>query len=397
MSDKKPQNFSIIRKSSAARLLSAYFHENETNIKGSSVIGCGRWRAWGRSEGNAEILTDWKGTRMHGHFICNAAWTCDHCARANAAKVRSWFKEALLPQIEARALSGSMLTFTLKHSYLGDWKTSIDRLHDAFKMFDKNMKRAYEKIGYAGKFKTLEAPVGKNGIHGHLHVLYVHANVNMKAFEKKARQCWKECVEIWGGTSNEHGLDIQLKLDPEKIANYMTKHCTMNEFTASDTKKSKRESRTLGQLLDKAARGDEKAAAEWIRAIKALEGRARFHAGDLPKKMGICTPSQWQEEEKPEPDDETKKKIVEKLIQYPQKSHLRATAPDHPRAGLALILRVARASKHKQKEEAEQRVKEVVKRLCEEYYTHKIEAAETSEAKFEARMLAGVGLDLDFI
>ena len=59
-------------------------------------------------------------------------------------------------------------------------------------LFDKNMSRRYKLIGSIGKLKSLEAPIGINGIHGHFHVLISHtAGVDMSTFETVARREWE--------------------------------------------------------------------------------------------------------------------------------------------------------------------------------------------------------------
>lgn len=69
--------------------------------------------------------------------------------------------------------------------------------------------------------------------------------------------------------------------------------------------------------------------------------------------------------------------------------HLKATAIDHPRFGLALILRAARGGD-------EVKVWAMVKRLCDEYNDYKRKAAVTPSQQEEARLFAEVGRDLAF-
>ena len=100
----------------------------------------------------------------------------------------------------------------------------------------------------------------------------------------------------------------------------------------------------LAQLLDRAALGDAKAGAEWLRAQTALGGRKRFHAGALPKKLGIPSPSEWEDEEREaELDAERAERPEPARITYPQVHHLKATGTTG-RAGLAAILRSARSA-----------------------------------------------------
>ena len=137
----KSPNREYIRVTMASRLMAGFYDQNKRNLKGSSVIGCGRWKAYGRDSTTAEIQVDQDGARFDGHFICGNVWTCDRCARARVSQSRSWIRAAFIPSLELHQLSAAMMTFTMAHTYHGDWKESIDKLHDAYKLFDKNMSR----------------------------------------------------------------------------------------------------------------------------------------------------------------------------------------------------------------------------------------------------------------
>ena len=248
-----------------------------------------------------------------------------------------------------------MMTFTMAHSYAGCWKQSIALLHAAYKLFDKNMSRRYKLIGSIGKLKSLEASIGLNGIHGHFHVLISHtAGVDMSTFEIVARREWESAVAKVGGQCNDHGFDLKLNA----MADYLAKQELAHEMSNHDTKKARRKGLLLGQLLDRAARGDKKASAEWLRAIDALQGRSRFHAGDFAKKLGIPNCTEWKDEEWQEERAEGVADMPEPIrITYPLREHLKATHPNSSRPGLAMILRAARGADV-------DKVRSMVKALC---------------------------------
>ena len=352
---RKSPNREYIRVSTAARLSIGYYNAHGKNLRGSSVAGCGRWKAYGRDSSVAEIIVDKDGPRFDGHFKCGNVWTCDRCARARVSQARSWIRAALIPALEVNNLGAAMMTFTMAHSYAGCWKDSIALLHDAYKLFDKNMSRRYKQIGSMGKLKSLEAPIGLNGIHGHFHVLLSHtAGVDMSTFEIVARREWESAVTQVGGQCNDHGFDLKLNA----MAHYLAKQELAHEMSNHDTKKARRKGLLLGQLLDRASRGDTKASAEWLRAIEALQGRSRFHAGDLAKKLGIPNCTDWEDEERQEERTEAIADMPEPVrITYPLRDHLKATRPDSPRPGLAMILRAAR-------EADAYKVHSMVKALC---------------------------------
>ena len=123
-----PPNRSLVRVAVASRLMASHWKKTGENLRGSSVIGCGRWRAYGADSTIAEIQVDHRGPRLLGHFACRSVWSCDHCAKARVAQTRSWLRSALMPALEARGLSGSLVTLTLAHSYADDWAAVVAAL-----------------------------------------------------------------------------------------------------------------------------------------------------------------------------------------------------------------------------------------------------------------------------
>ena len=116
-----PPNRALVRVAVASRLMASHWKKTGENLRGSSVIGCGRWRAYGADSTIAEIQVDHRGPRLLGHFACRSVWSCDHCAKARVAQTRSWLRSALMPALDARGLSGSLVTLTLAHSYADEW------------------------------------------------------------------------------------------------------------------------------------------------------------------------------------------------------------------------------------------------------------------------------------
>ena len=338
----RPQNREFVRVATASRLMASHWKNTGNNLKGSSVLGCGRWRNYGADPNIAEIeIPHGAAPRMLGHFACRSAWSCDHCARARVSQTRSWLRGALIPAMDKAGLSGALLTFTIAHAYGDDWAEVVERLYKAFSLFDKRMAKWYKKVGCVGKLKALEAPIGANGLHPHLHVLMTYAQgVDLAEIEAAMRAAWSKAVAEVGGRVNEHGFDFK----PDCVNDYAAKLETSHELASHGTKKARGKGRLLGQLLDRAAVGDQRAGAEWLRAQGALGGRMRFHAGGLPKKLGIACPSEWEDEAREaELDAERAERPEPARISYSQLHHLKATGTTG-RAGLAVILRAARTA-----------------------------------------------------
>lgn len=327
----------------AQRLTASYWGEHNENLNGSSVIGCGRWKAYNRKL-VAEIKVEGGRASMEGHFRCGCNWTCDVCARRTVASHRSWLRELLFPALKRIGLTGSLVTLTLSHSYDVPWEVPVASLKKAFGLMDRRLAKVYKKAGCIGKFKAFEVTVGRNGLHPHFHILLTHRpDADIEALKEAMRKAWFAAVEEVGAFCNERGFDFQ----QDRLETYVAKMDCAFELAAQSTKQGRKNGRTLSQLLDGSGAGDDTAGAEWQRAIAALGKTNRFHTGALSKKLGLPTPSEWEEQtDQPEPeaaDDAEVQEMPEPvIIEYSLDDHLAATNPGSRRAGLALILRAAR-------------------------------------------------------
>ena len=327
----------------ASRLAVQEFVRTQVNLPGGSVMLCMRGAAFGISNPETvEIRVDDGRAMFINCQPCKNVWTCAHCARARVAQMRGWLRGCFFPCLTQNGFTGGLLTLTLSHEYDSDWGSVVDRLEDTFRLFDRRMHRLYKKMGMIGKVKSLEVTIGKNGIHPHFHILLCYPKGKSNELDINVmRDCWARCVAEVGGKTNQHGFDWQ----PDRLDDYLAKLGSAFEMCAHGTKSALSKGRSLEQLLlqsqNNPVRGE-----EWVRAIRALAGRMRFHAGALPKKLGLPCPSDWREE--PEdveedaalPSDELK--TPPEIISYPRELHLKATSPSSPRAGLALIARAAR-------------------------------------------------------
>lgn len=349
-----PQNREYIRVATASRLFIQDYNERlqaeqlkakpqeVLNLKGSSVCGCGRWKAYGWDASIAEIDVPFGKDKPHmvGHFRCKNVWSCEHCSRARSSQTRSWLRGAFMPALDRKNLDGSLATLTLQHTFVENWSLTASRLMSAYKIFDKSMTKTYIKAGSLGKLKAVEALVGVNGLHIHIHFLLTHAKgIDLAALADTMRSAWYKAVSEVGATCTEFGFDFK----PSCINEYIAKGETAHEMTTINTKDALSKGKSLGHLLDKAGRGDEKAGRLWLRAQVALAGLMRFHAGNLSKKLGIVPPSEWEDEERQaQREAENEGLPPPTRLTYPLVKHLRATGTLAKRSGIAMILRSAR-------------------------------------------------------
>lgn len=348
------------RQHQAARLLIQHYRATKENILGDGLKLCRRAKAHNsRNPDTAYIEVNNKDGRTVAKMCdvahCGNAHLCAHCSSIKAAHMRDWITEIFLPEIDRRGLSIGLLTLTAHHKRDIDWSVFVANFYLALSEFRSSIKHNLNALGCLGRIRTMESPVGSNGLHIHMHDLFTYRpGADIEAFEAVALKKWKAALKKFGLKCNGHGVD--LRKNGEFDARYIAKEIAA-EVAAHDTKtESKRDLQTLFQLLDKSRLGDTLAGNDWIRAAKAIQGRDKWNVGQLATKLGIPCPSEWRKPKNRAIDEEQPH-----LIEYPQVHHMVATAPSNERAGLAFILRAARNESSR-----EGSVKKMALRMCEE-------------------------------
>lgn len=386
---KRKLNQTAKRLNEATRLIMNNFKETGESIEGSSIIGCGRWKKYtSENQENAEIAVTLEDgftvARMHDHFTCNNYKFCPTCARAGAAKMRDYITVAFVPAVQTKKLALAMMTLTASHKRDCDWKKDIaDPFFEAVRIFGKNMKHDYKKIGAEGQFRAMESPVGPNGLHLHIHDELAYCpGANLEEFAASASKKWKAACKQVGLYCNDHGLHLTKDFNPCYIAKDETQkesEATAFELAAYDAK-TKGHTKTLFELLDQSAKGDEQAGQDYVRACIALQGRARWNIGGLAKKLDIAAPSAWKRPAEGQAADS--KPAPAMVIAYPIGDHLVATAPEQERPALAMILRAARQELRRPGSTTR-----MVNALCTEVVNRKIDEIKRKYAKRVAKRL----------
>lgn len=346
-------NATSIRQHEASKLLTKNFLETGKNILGDGLKLCQRAKAHHTQDPDTAFIVvekkavkekingKWQTNvytvaRMHDTAQCGNAHLCPHCTSYKAAHMRGWIELELLPAAKSRNLCLGLLTLTARHRRDCDWSTYVQNFYSALGFFAISIDREFKKIGYLGRLRTLESPVGEHGIHPHIHDLFTYApGTDLAKFQEIALKHWKKALKKVGLDCNNHGIDIKPegKFDPLYVAKEMAAYDTKTGKADDEDSKNK----NLFQLLDSSAKGDKQAGDDWIRAARAIQGRDRWNVGQLAQKLGILCPSNWKK-----PEGLAKIDPQRLVISYPQPQHMVATRPANPRAGLAFILRAAR-------------------------------------------------------
>lgn len=327
-----------IQQHQAARLLTQHYRVARENILGDGLKLCQR----AKSHNSANPFTAYISVKtrdgvqvaqMHDVAYCGNAHLCAFCSGFKASNMRNWITEAFLPEVQNRGLVCGLLTLTAHHQRESDWNEFVKNFYRALDIFANTMRRNFKSVGSLGRVRSMECPVGGNGLHIHIHDLFTYAPcADIAALKIVALTKWKAALRKFGLHCSKNGVDI--KPSGQFDAKYIAK-----ELAAHDTKTSSYSDLvTLFKLLDRSARGDKSAGQDWIRAARAIQGRDRWNVGQLAHKLGIPCPSDWKR-----PQDVAKNDSVPtQLIEYPQSHHMVATSPNSERAGLAFILRAAR-------------------------------------------------------
>jgi len=375
------------RQQQAARLLNQHYAATKENLLGDGLKLCRRAKAHNsHNPDTAYIEVSKKDGRTFANMRdvahCGNAHLCAHCSSVKAAHMRDWLTEIFLPEIDRRGLSIGLLTLTAHHKRDMDWSVFVANFYLALSEFRTSIKRSLIALGSLGRIRTMESPVGSNGLHIHMHDLFTYkAGADIEAFEAVALKKWKAALKKFGLKCNGHG--VNLRKNGEFDARYIAKEIAA-EVAAYDTKtESKSDLQTLFQLLDKSRLGDNLAGKDWIRAAKAIQGRDKWNVGQLATKLNIPCPSEWRKPKERAIDEEQPH-----LIEYPQVHHMVATAPTNARAGLAFILRAARSESRNTGS-----VKRMALRMCEETIKSNIDLIKKKHAKILAGKLEGASTE----
>lgn len=363
----------------AQRLLAGHFRRTGQNIMGDGVCLCRRAKWFYSQNSDTAIVNvvEKEGGRylakMHDVADCGNGWLCPHCGSAQAAHNSAWISELLVPTVEQAGLAMSLMTMTAWHQRNGNWKAFGDDFYQALSTFYKNLRRDLAAIGFVGRYRGMEAPIGPNGLHLHPHDLLVHdPGADMEAFGETAEDKWRYALKKHGLRCNKHGFDLKLPgtFDPCYIA---------KEIASTDSKdKSRNGLATPNAVLMRSVRGDKQAGEDWIRFALAVQGRDRWNVGQLATKLDLPSPSAW----KRPPSAETK---VVNVITYPQAHHMHATSPSNPRPALAHIFNAA--IRETRNPTTAGRTADMALRMCAETITTDIEELKHKHARKLAKQI----------
>ncbi len=265
-----------------ASMLQGFTHRKRKKSGAERVATCGARR---NATPALKRVADGDGrVKWTGIQTCGSVWSCLACA----AKVRARRAMEIDRLAKAHIAAGGSLTFitfTLPHvatDSLDELMTAVDRAWaNVIKggAWQYGVKVDFEVIG---QVKAVEATLGLNGWHPHLHVLFFHdrptfgSDGSLERFRDALGVKWGVSIERQlGRTIHEYyGVDAVCVRDDEGLGDYVSK--IHFELTRNDLKHSDRDfnSRSPWQVgLDAKTTGDSRDTARWAEWYWTMKGR----------------------------------------------------------------------------------------------------------------------------
>jgi hypothetical protein len=155
------------------------------------------------------------GAGFAGTETCGSVWACPVCASKIAAR-RAHELTAVLEQGKAAGLQTAMLTFTVRHGkddlLLDVWNAVQSGWHAITS--GKRWKREQHAHGVQGWVRAVEATVGDNGWHVHIHALVLLSG-DAHALGRYAWERWEAGINRAGFTAirDSGGFDVVVASD----------------------------------------------------------------------------------------------------------------------------------------------------------------------------------------
>lgn len=261
---------------------------------------CG-WATQAGSYAAITRCTDATGTHagVRGVQTCGSVWTCASCATVVASERASEVTRAV-EAARARGDAVYLLTLTVRHGYADALRTMRAGIADAWRATTRGAPwmRWRDRYGLAC-IRRLEATVGPNGWHPHVHVLVIaERELPEREFAAWMRERWSAAVASHLGP--EHVGEAPFDVDLERVgklasaARYLSKLGL--EITDAFARKAARGvNRSPWQLLldyDESMASDVDASesiARWREWTSAMHGaRQLTWSRGLRERSGLC-------------------------------------------------------------------------------------------------------------
>jgi len=225
---------------------------------------------------SCEIALNQNGYRLSGLATCKSAW-CVRCCTMKIGDRVARIKQGIEHFFDEKR-KVYFLTLTCKRS--GNFKTQIQFLKKGWKRLQNRfnyLKRKGHSFEYVKSFDITFKPYDDDEFHPHLHICLVTDSKLRKASILKAMEtAWLSMPEILGVYAGEQGQKLE-ELRPwnyKKRATYLGKNSGLAfELGSPATKKGKKKSFSLAELIEKAASGDNICKAVYLKFLRTIKGQ----------------------------------------------------------------------------------------------------------------------------
>lgn len=200
---------------------------------------------------------------------CSSVWQCAQCKAAISSGRQADVKQLATAAVEA-GYSLYMLTLTVRHDRASDAVQLVAGLSEAWRRVKRRASWRAITASTVGHVRALEVTQGDNGIHPHLHVLFVVRDVELfRLSVEELRGQWADTVvsECGEASRPSAGRGWHLQSIDASAATYIAKLSA--EVTRADLKSSARSPFAwVPEMADSPV-----AVARWAEYCKATKGR----------------------------------------------------------------------------------------------------------------------------
>jgi len=248
--------------------------------------------------------------RFSGVMVCNSLWICPVCSDRIARKRAKNLTDLLTRWVLARG-GLCFQTFTMPHKNEDALDATVSAVTQAFRgvLAGRAWHRIEQVFGIEGHVRVLEATVGPNGWHPHLHVLlFTKAPLSAARLQALHRELFQRLSRALA----HRGFDVP---DPRNcplkavadtgIGGYVAKVSAAAELTCWHTKLGRKGNRSPFQVLhDAMTNGGPRDLALWDEWERTMPGRRQMTwSKGFEKRLRALPQPREPGEEKPEREE----------------------------------------------------------------------------------------------
>jgi hypothetical protein len=179
-----------------------------------------------------------KSYHFNGLTSCKSIWRCPSC-NLKLLKGRATEVYQLTSAHQKQNYEIGFVTLTIKHNIKDSLKTSLNKLGDQYRKFQRHTHfSTLKKDLLLGQIKSTEITYStRNGWHPHLHIIYFYKSSDINQIQKEQQKL----IQNWANYTDGKLIsqNQQIGYSSTKLAKYITKWDIVQELTNDFSKKAK--------------------------------------------------------------------------------------------------------------------------------------------------------------